>query len=96
VALRRRLSPGLPLSHTSEEASDLAVQYFEAFTDSGEAVIPYSWATIVQMNCHCHASCCSIARASSVFGRLPVGREYRATISAKRKLIATISYSGRS
>jgi len=52
VALRRRLSPGLPLSHTSKEASDLAVQYFQAFTDNGEAIIPYSWATIVQMNCH--------------------------------------------
>jgi hypothetical protein len=36
VALRRRLSPGLPLSHTSEEASDPAVLFFEAPTSIDE------------------------------------------------------------
>jgi hypothetical protein len=37
VALRRRLSPGLPLSHTSEEVSDPAVLFFEALTRIDEA-----------------------------------------------------------
>ena len=32
MALRRRLSPGLPLSHTSEEACDPAVLFCEALT----------------------------------------------------------------
>jgi hypothetical protein len=32
VALRRRLSPGLPLSHTPKEACDPAVLFFEAPT----------------------------------------------------------------
>jgi hypothetical protein len=39
VALRRRLSPGLPLSHTPEEASDPAVLSIEALALTGEIFI---------------------------------------------------------
>jgi hypothetical protein len=46
VALRRRLSPGLPLSPTSVEACDPAVLSIEALTMAGE-VLFFSWATII-------------------------------------------------
>jgi hypothetical protein len=41
VALRRRLSPGLPLSHTSEEACDPAVLFFKALTNYLASLISF-------------------------------------------------------
>ncbi len=72
VALRRRLSPGLPLSHTSMEACDPAVPSCKALTVFGEALCPYTWATIVQMNCHATGRCSTMTRTCSPF-RHPAG-----------------------
>ena len=52
VALRRRLSPGLPLSHTSREVAIMPCCFFKAPTIVVSDVCPYSWATITQMNCN--------------------------------------------
>jgi len=41
VALRRRLSPGLPLSHTPEEACDPAVLILQPSPEFGEVISPH-------------------------------------------------------
>jgi len=51
VALRRRLSPGLPLSHPSKEVAIVPCYFFKAPSNVVSDGCPYSWATITQMNC---------------------------------------------
>jgi hypothetical protein len=52
VALRRPLSRGLPLSHTSKEVAILPCYFFKAPSIVVSDGCPYLWATITQMNCN--------------------------------------------